>query len=100
MVCIERLLEGRRSGDGIGSAGKDGEAAIALAPWTDDGAVLRGDDLLNERVVPSERKPHGGGLLLPEASTALNVGEEKGDSARRQVGHRRPPSAQTMMASL
>ena len=100
MVCIERLLEGRRSGDGIGGAGKDGEAAIALAPWPDHVPTMPHDDLLDQRVVADQGRPHGRRLLLPEASTALNVGEEKGDSARRQVGHRRPPSAQTMMASL
>ncbi len=37
-----------------------------------------------------DRRAHGIGMLLPEARAPLDVGEEEGDGAGREVRHRRP----------
>ena len=89
---MQRLLEGGSGGDGIGGARKDGEAAVALAAWPHDMPIVLGDDLLDQRIMPHERLAHRIAVLLPERGAALDVGEEEGDGAGRQLRHRRPSS--------
>jgi hypothetical protein len=84
---IERLLEGGSGGDGIRGACEDGEATIALAAWAHNHTVMLSDPGFDKHVVACEGEACCLGVLLPQGSTPLNIGEEKGDSAGWQVAH-------------
>lgn len=86
----EGRLEGRSCSDGVRGTSEDGEAAVPLAAWADDMAAVGGDGRLNEGVMPGQGGRHGGGMALPEGGAALDIGEQKGEGAGRQVRHRRP----------
>ena len=67
-----------------------------IVHWTDPGRGGFYDDLGDLL-----RQPHLVRLALPQGGAALDVGEQKGDGAGRQVGHQRSPyDVQTGMAPL
>jgi hypothetical protein len=61
--------------------------AELIADGLEDVTVVRDDGRAEQRVVAGEGIPHRGGLLFPEAGAALDVGEEKGDGAGRDLTH-------------
>lgn len=76
-------LRGDGGGDSIGDAGKDGKAAIAFATRPHNLSVVPGDELLDQLVMSHQRLADGSRMLLPDGSTAFEVGQEVGDGAGR-----------------
>src|SRR5262249_43609060 len=66
--------------------------AVPLATAADEGAPMRFDEGGSEGIVAGESRAHGPGVLLPETGAALDIGEEEGDGAGRQVTHQPPPA--------
>jgi hypothetical protein len=67
---------------------KDREAAVTLAAWPHDHAAMLGHDDLDEHVMARQGGPHCLGMLLPEGGATFDVGEEEGNGAGWQAGHR------------
>ena len=67
----------------IGEA-EDGEQAVALTAALDEDACVLRDHRHCKGVVAGEGIPHRVRVLLPEASAALDVGEEKRNRSRRR----------------
>jgi hypothetical protein len=68
-------------------AGEDGKGAVAFALTLDEHAAVLLDRGGDQRVMARQGFSHRRGVPFPEASTALDVGEEKGDRAGRQLCH-------------
>jgi len=81
-VGEEGLLDGVGGVHGVGGAGEDAEAWVALAAGADDLAVVALGQGFDEGVVAGEGAAHRVGVLLPEAGGADDVGEEERDGAR------------------
>ena len=71
---IEKLERGS-SGDGIGGAGEDSKAAVALAAWPHHLSIMLGNHLLDQGIVAHQGWPCCGRVLLPQCCAALDIGE-------------------------
>ena len=60
---------------------EDRERGIALTAGLDEPAAAERDHLLDDLVVPCERRRHGFGIPLPRGGRALDVGEQEGHGA-------------------
>jgi hypothetical protein len=83
--CRERLLSIRGGGDGIRSASEGYEERVTLRVYLD--APLPGDGVAYDVPVLREHVCVVGAELMEEARRALDVREEKGDSAGWQLLH-------------
>ncbi len=85
LLTRERELRLDRGADRVAGGREHGVHAVARR--LHDVPAVRADRVVQDRVVAREGDRHRVGLLLPETRRALEVGEEKGDGARRQIGH-------------
>jgi hypothetical protein len=85
---IDGLLYVRSGGDSIGSEGEDSEAAVPLPTRFHYVTVVPADNLLNEVIMTNEGRTHLLRELFPQLGAAFNIGEQEGDSAGGQIGHR------------
>ena len=71
--------------------GQDGREGIAHG--LEDAAPMPRNRLPEDAIMPGTCHLHGSAMLLPAGGRALDIGEEEGDGARWQVGHRCCPPA-------
>ena len=84
-LAAERALGIERRGDGIGRGGKGGLHRVA--DHLEDGAAVGRDRLPQQREVTLDGSRHRRAVPLPERGAPLDVREEEGDGAARQVRH-------------
>ena len=82
----QRPLGVERRGHRGRGGGEGGQQRVADRPG-DDAAVV-GDGGAEDRLVAGDGGRHGPGVVAPEAGAALDVGEEEGHRAAREVGRR------------
>ena len=68
----------------------------AITGHLNDVARMLLNDLTQDGFLAAKGVLHQIVLLLPERGAAFNIGEQEGDGAGRQVGHRRHPGAYTV----
>src|SRR5919199_5968852 len=59
------------------------ESTVALASRADHDTVFSAGDRFDECIMPPGGRAHRGWLRVPQACAALDVGQDKGDGARR-----------------
>ena len=83
--CGERALSARCGGDCVSCAGERDEERIALG--VDLGAAVIGECLPEHLAMARQSLRIGIAELLQQPRRPLDVGEEEGDGAGRQLGH-------------
>src|SRR5262249_10337371 len=76
------LLESHSSGDSVGGAGEDGEAAISLTSLFQDGAAVVFDAGGEEGIMASEGEAPGVRVVGPQLGAALDGRGEESDCSR------------------
>src|SRR5690349_13229807 len=85
--CLQGALGGEGGGHGLVRQQEGGGEAVATA--LKDDPLLGAQRGAQQGVVLRQGLLHGGGVVLPAARAALDVGEQEGDRAGRQGGQQR-----------
>jgi hypothetical protein len=86
VLCLERALDGERSGHGIRGGGEDGEATVSFTAWADMDTALLMYGALEQGIVSGQRDPHRFWRIFPERGAALNIRQQKRHGSTRQAG--------------
>ena len=78
-------LQLERAGQSVGRPAERGHEAVALALLDRAHAAVAADAVGDQLVIGRHRDRHGLGLVLPAPGRALDVGQQQGDGADRQV---------------
>jgi hypothetical protein len=75
---VEGTLYGKRSSNGVRGTFEYHEAAISFAPRPHQRTLVTFNVLVDQLVVPDERRSHRIWVFFPAAGAALDVSEQEG----------------------